>query len=95
MYHIGQFLLCDRSRYPVVVVNIDTRLATGPESIVYLVSIKEFKGDYVCVSYANNTRPIDLDIYEKFSEISNYGKWWYSKHKDIYQSIIIELLNNR
>lgn len=95
MYYIGQFLLCDRSRYPVVVVDIDTRLATGPESIVYLVSKREFGGDYACVSYVNNTRPINLDIYEKFSEINNYEKWWYARHKDIYQSLVIELLNNR
>tara|TARA_B110000438_G_C15799418_1_gene644439 strand:- start:2101 stop:2388 length:288 start_codon:yes stop_codon:yes gene_type:complete len=93
MYYIGQFLLCDRSRYPVVVVNIDTRLATGPESIVYLVSKREFGGDYTCVSYANNTRPIDLDIYQKCAEIGKYGDWWYSIHKDIYQSMIIQLLN--
>ena len=93
MYHIGQFLLCDRSRHPVVVVSIDTRLATGPESIVYLVSKREFNGDYTCVSYVNNTRPAIMNIYQKLYEIGQYGNWWYNVHKDIYQSLIIELLS--
>ena len=95
MYHIGQFLLCNRSRYPVVVTSIDTHLATGPESIRYLVSRREFGGDYTFISYVNNIRSIDLDIYQKCGEIGSYGDWWYTQHKDIYQSMIIELLNNR
>ena len=69
MYHIGQFLMCDRSRHPVVVISIDTNLATGPESIIYLVSMREYKGDYACVSYMNNTRPAIMNIYQKLYEI--------------------------
>ena len=93
MYHIGEFLMCNRSRHPVVVVYIDTSLATGPDSIVYIVSTREYNGDYARVSYNNNTRPAIMNVYQKLYEIGKFGSWWYAQHKDIYQQLVIEALN--
>jgi hypothetical protein len=61
--HIGQFVLCSRSTFPGVVVGVMNDSS-------YLVSIREFGGDYVSL---NTVRPIDLNVWEKLSCIGGFG----------------------
>lgn len=80
--HIGQFVLCSRSTFPGVVVSV-------MDDSSYLVSIREFHGDYVI---SGTVRPIDLDVWEKLSCIGGFGGWWPIQHSSIFQSLVVEAL---
>lgn len=96
MYAIGTFLRCNRSQHPVVVVQhldfLEGMYLFNDDTPWYLVSIREFGGDYGVVSHENELRPLDLTIYEKLHEIGSYGDWWEQKHRSVFQSLVIEAL---
>ncbi len=60
----------------------------------YLVSVPEFGGDY---KWLNNDEIqgmfTKLPIEYKLSLISKFGGWWYSLHKKIYFTLLIEALH--
>ena len=58
----------------------------------YLVSLREFGGDY---KWVQTVEKLNLNEFQKLDEISKYENWWYTKHKDIYQSILTVFLLNR
>jgi len=91
MYAIGTFLRCNRSQHPVVVVQhldfLEGMYLFNDDTPWYLVSIREFGGDYGVVSHENELRPLDLTIYQKL-----HGDWWEQKHRSVFQSLVIEAL---
>ena len=86
MYHIGDFVWCDRSQYPVLVVDV-----LDDPTPRFLASKREFKGDYIIIN-ANNTVKAKMTVYEQLAEIAQYGEWWYSRHKSIFQMLIVEAM---
>ena len=87
MYHIGDFVWCDRSQYPVLVVEL-----LDDSTPRFLASKREFQGDYIIISYANNTVKATLTVYEQLAEIAQYGEWWYARHKSIFQAFLVEAI---
>lgn len=86
MYHIGDFVWCNRSQYPVLVVEV-----LDDPTPRFLASKREFQGDYIIIN-ANNTVKATMTVYEKLAEIAQYGEWWYSRHKSIFQMLIVEAI---
>jgi hypothetical protein len=67
-----------------------------------LASVPEYKGDYATI-YTTNPKvcaqlqlpPVnDNDPYRKLAMIVNeFGPWWISAHRDLFNSIVIECLS--
>ena len=94
-YNIGDFIKLSQNnltKYPGLIVEI-------MDNNQLLVSIVEWQGDYKICTIHNNldtdeNKPEKIKIYpyQKLYILSKYGSWFYSQHKSIYQSIIIENL---
>ena len=84
--NIGDFIRTSQSQHPCCVISKnDIRKE-------YLVSLREFRGDY---KWVKNVKKININEFQKINEFSKYGNWWYKQHKDIYQSVLIVFLLNR
>ena len=82
----GDFVLIKESKKPGIIIS------TKVEDSL-LISIHEYDGDYIFVDY-NNTDYIDIEPQEKLSILANFGEWFYDQHKELYQEILIENINN-
>ena len=77
---------------------IISKYSTSPGLIIeksedaYLVSIKEYKGDYKFIPKTEATS-IKLNPSQELSILSNFSDWFYIMHTNIYQEIIIKNLN--
>tara|TARA_B100000674_G_scaffold496814_2_gene528253 strand:- start:3821 stop:4084 length:264 start_codon:yes stop_codon:yes gene_type:complete len=86
MLRKGDFVKTGVSNYPCVVVSTDHNR--------YLLSIREYRGDYASVYTNSNTiEPVFLTNYEKLSEIGKFGGWWIDTHKDIFIKVLLQILN--
>jgi hypothetical protein len=84
--NIGDFVLIKESKKPGIIIS------TKVEDSL-LISIHEYNGDYIFVDY-NNAEYIDIEPEEKLSILANFGEWFYDEHKELYQEILIENINN-
>ena len=84
--NIGDFVLIKESKKPGIIIS------TKVEDSL-LISIHEYDGDYIFVDY-NNREYIDIEPEEKLSILANFGEWFYDEHKELYQEILIENINN-
>ena len=82
----GDFVLIKESKKPGIIIS------TKVEDSL-LISIHEYDGDYIFVDY-NNAEYIDIEPEEKLSILANFGDWFYDQHKELYQEILIENINN-
>lgn len=55
----------------------------------YLVSTKEYKGDYASVEFTNILGEINIPLEYKLSFIASFDEWWQQEHKSIYQYFLI------
>ena len=60
-------------------------------NIKYVVSIREFDGDY-CICEEININKIYLNNYKIIYEIMNYGDWWIEIHRDIFLNVLFRLI---
>jgi hypothetical protein len=58
------------------------------------ISIKRYGGDYV-MRKKKFIKKKDLPIEYKLSLISSFCSWWFQEHKNLYQEILIEAINNK
>ena len=84
--NIGDFVLIKESKKPGIIIS------TKVEDTL-LISIDEYNGDYIFIDY-NNAEYIDIEPEEKLSILANFGEWFYDEHKELYQEILIENINN-
>lgn len=84
--NIGDFVLIKESKKPGIIIS--TKIEDS-----LLISIHEYNGDYIFVDY-NNAEYIDIEPEEKLSILANFGEWFYDEHKELYQEILIENINN-
>lgn len=83
--NIGDFVLIKESKKPGLIVSkVEERL---------LISIHEYNGDYIFIDN-NKVEYIYIEPEEKLSILANFGEWFYEQHKEIYQEILIENINN-
>jgi len=79
--NVGEFVLIAESKKPGLIISkVEDRL---------LISIDEYKGDYICVEN-NKAKYIDIKQEEQLSILANFGEWFYEQHKELYQEIIIK-----
>ena len=79
--NIGDFVLIKESKKPGLIISkVEDRL---------LISIHEYKGDYIFVDY-DNAEYINMLPEEELSILANFGEWFYEQHKELYQEIIIK-----
>ncbi len=64
---------------------------------MYGISIKKFKGDYLCVqkSKCKLVKNFKETFEQTFVLLAHFKKWWFTKHKDIWQYILIQALNQK
>ena len=60
------------------------------EDYEYLVSIPEYGGDYIWCDEDTINGEIKPPLEYKLYMISNFGNWWYSQHKSVYQKLVVE-----
>tara|TARA_B100000424_G_C22725642_1_gene393795 strand:- start:64 stop:327 length:264 start_codon:yes stop_codon:yes gene_type:complete len=84
--NIGDFIKTSHSQHPCCVISKNSTQTK------YLVSVREYKGDY---KWVKNVKKININEFQKLNEFSKYGNWWYTQHKDIYQSVLLVFLFNR
>ena len=87
-YNIGDFIITHTSSNPALIVNKNNQ-SFFPK---YLISIKEYNGDYKWVNQHRIIKLADLKSEEKLSILANFGEWFYESHKLLYQELIIENL---
>tara|TARA_B100000513_G_scaffold175946_1_gene92706 strand:+ start:149 stop:481 length:333 start_codon:yes stop_codon:yes gene_type:complete len=104
-YFPGDFIAFDRdweSKYSdkvgIVVKKIlrselDRRVYWFKHDYEYLVSLKQYNGDYGVVTYQDILGEKDLPREYKLSYIASFDNWWYHSFKSLYQSLLIEILN--
>tara|TARA_B110000008_G_C16587648_1_gene411001 strand:- start:43 stop:312 length:270 start_codon:yes stop_codon:yes gene_type:complete len=87
-YNIGDFV-----KFKAHHLQDEMGVIVKKECGIYIISIKEFKGDYACMTDEHIISRINLPVENKLELIGCFGDWWYKFHKSILQSIIIEALN--
>ena len=60
----------------------------------YGISIKKFKGDYLCVQ-KSKCIIIQNSIEQTFYLLAHFKNWWFTQHKDIWQYILIQALHDQ
>ena len=90
-YNVGDFVKFNRYHLQDQMGVIVKKMNDGSD--IYMISIKEYGGDYTCMTDEHIIRRINLPIENKLALIGSFGDWWYKFHKSILQSIIVEALN--
>tara|TARA_A100001388_G_C28574728_1_gene405994 strand:+ start:70 stop:339 length:270 start_codon:yes stop_codon:yes gene_type:complete len=85
-YNVGDFIITHVSSHPALIVN------KNYQSSDFLISIKEYDGDYIWVDANLIMQLANLKSEEKLSILANFGTWFYQQHKLLYQQLIIENL---
>ena len=78
----GDFIISDKSEYPGIIIE------KGEDGNL-LVSIVEYKGDYIWLSIVD-VKKAELKAEEKLSILAKFGDWFYDFHPLLYQELIIE-----
>ena len=87
-YNIGQVIKFDRHHLNDTVGIIVKKWYSG-DRWNYLVSLVQFKGDYCCLAEDHIKGIQDLSLEYKLALLSSFGGWWYTRHKSIYQNILV------
>ena len=83
-YKKGDIVKVTKSSYPAIIIKHNYKQN-------YLVSIREYKGDY-CICEEMNINRLELKDYKIIYEIMNYGDWWISIHRDIFLNKLLRLI---
>ena len=85
MFEKHTFIELNQSKFPGIIIDkLDNHFS-------YLVSMVEYQGDYLITGF-NDMSMINLNPEDKLSILGKFGEWFYSKHSDIYQQVILENL---
>tara|TARA_B100001173_G_scaffold146446_1_gene127064 strand:+ start:593 stop:874 length:282 start_codon:yes stop_codon:yes gene_type:complete len=87
-YNIGDFIEFERSHLSDT-VGVIVNKWDSLDKWNYLVSIKQFNGDYACMTIQNIKGIKNLSVEYKLSLLSSFDDWWYIHHKSIYQNILV------
>lgn len=81
-YNVGDFIKTNLSNFPSLIVKKE-------KDNNLLVTLHEYKGDYVWVN-KNIAIPLSLKPEEELSIILNYEKWFIEYHKNLFQEILLK-----
>ncbi len=87
--YIGDFILTNFSKNPGLIIN--DKINDISNSL--LVSITEFKGDYIILDKKELKKTI-ISPLSAITILANYDNWFYEEHKDIFNEKIIDFAND-
>ena len=102
MYPIGAFVKLKTESYFMYqrfqkmdeLIGVVVSCAKVENDVSYMVSLREFQGDYSWIYDDDIEYEVsDMEVHDKLSIIANFGEWWYSFHKNIYQQLLIEAIS--
>jgi len=85
----GDFILTNFSKNPGLIIK--DKLPEISNSL--LVSITEFKGDYIILDKKELKKTI-ISPLSAIIILANYDNWFYEEHKDIFNVKIIDFAND-
>ena len=88
-YKKGDIVSVTRSNYPAIIIEKINKEHANITS--YLISIREFNGDY-CIFKKDDISKMYLNDYKIIYEILNYGMWWINEHRDIFLNTLLRLI---
>ena len=91
-YNIGDFIEFERNHLSDTIGVIVNKWECNNNDMNYLVSIKQFKGDYACMTIEHIKGIKNVSIEYKLSLISSFGDWWYNHHKSIFQDLLVSAI---
>jgi len=90
-YNIGDFIEFERSHLSDT-VGVIVNKWDSLDKWNYLVSIKQFNGDYACMTIEHIKGIKNVSIEYKLSLLSSFGDWWYNHHKSIFQDLLVSAI---
>ena len=101
-YFIGDFIEFDRqwerSKNVGIIVKkilkseLDRKVFWFKHEYDYMVSLKEYKGDYGVVEYEDIVGEKEIPLEYKLSYIATFDSWWYYRHNSLYQKLLIDCI---
>ena len=91
-YNIGDFIVFERNHLSDTIGVIVNKWECNNNDMNYLVSIKQFKGDYACMTIEHIKGIKNVSIEYKLSLLSSFGDWWYNHHKSIFQDLLVSAM---
>jgi hypothetical protein len=85
--YIGDFIITKISNNPGLI--IDNNVIINENTKELLVSISEFKGDYIILN-KNEVKKSIISPLKALIILANFDNWFYQEHKDIYNEKIID-----
>jgi len=85
--YIGDFIITKISNNPGLI--IDNNVIINENTKELLVSISEFKGDYIILN-KNEVKKSIISPLTALIILANFDNWFYQEHKDIYNEKIID-----
>ena len=92
-YNIGDFVKFDRSHLTDKEGLIVKKYFGIDGEYNYMISIKEFFGDYSCMKSNDIIGFKNVSLEYKLSYILSFNDWWFIYHKSIFQYLLIQLIN--
>lgn len=95
-YKVGDFVAFERSHLvdkEGIIVNKYINQYDEDNDYTYLISIKEFSGDFCCMkaNYITGCKRVPLE--NKLSYILSFDDWWFISFKTIFQDLLIQMIN--
>lgn len=87
--YIGDFILTKESTNPGLIIK--DKLPQMSNNL--LVSITEYKGDYIIVN-KEKVKKITISPISALYILANYGNWFYEEHSNIFNEKIIDFAND-
>ena len=84
--YIGDFITTKKSKLPGLIIN--NNVVINEHSKNLLISIIEFKGDYIILN-KNEVKKSIISPLETLAILAHFDNWFYYNHKNIYYEKII------
>ena len=84
--YIGDFIITKESKSLGLIINNNVLINENLNGL--LVSIIEFKGDYIILN-KNEVKKSTISPLKALSILANFDNWFYQQHKNIYNEKII------
>ena len=85
--YIGDFIITKKSKLPGLIINNNVIINENSNNLI--VSIIEFKGDYIILNKYEVKKSI-ISPLKALIILANFNNWFYQEHKDIYNEKIID-----
>ena len=95
-YKVGDFVAFERSHLVDKEGIIVSRYINGYDKnndYTYLISIRQFSGDFCCMksNYITGFKRVPLE--NKLSYILSFDDWWFNSYKTLFQDLLIQIIN--